>query len=81
MKTIGKNFSPLVQICSIWIEHDVVLFLEAKFALSSWRIEGGPLSTTLQSEGKVIYKNIKQIKKTDFTFMTLGIELTGLELE
>ena len=33
MKTIGKNFSPLVQICSIWIEHNVLLFLEAKFAL------------------------------------------------
>ena len=26
---------------------------------------------------KVVYKNMKQIKKTDFTFMTLGIELTG----
>ena len=40
METVGKNFGPLVEAGSLWLEHDEVLLSEAQVALPIDRVIG-----------------------------------------
>ena len=40
METVGKNFGPLVEAGSLWLEHDEVLLSEAQVALPIDRVVG-----------------------------------------
>ena len=40
METVGKNFGPLVEAGSLWLEHDEVLLSKAQVALPIPRVKG-----------------------------------------